>query len=36
MARAQRLVPAVLRALICAAAVTGVAIECAYGSLPVG
>ncbi|MFC9294315.1 Pr6Pr family membrane protein [Streptomyces sp. NPDC057011] len=32
---APRLVPAAFRALICAAAVVGVVIECAYGSVPV-
>ncbi|MGP3687002.1 Pr6Pr family membrane protein [Streptomyces sp. IBSNAI002] len=35
MTTAQRVVPAAFRTLICAAAVTGVVIECAYGSVPV-
>ncbi|MFD4242664.1 Pr6Pr family membrane protein [Streptomyces sp. NPDC058525] len=35
MTTARRVVPAAFRALICAAAVTGVVIECAYGSVPV-
>ncbi|MER6446262.1 Pr6Pr family membrane protein [Streptomyces venezuelae] len=35
MTAPSRLVPVVFRALVCAAAVVGVAIDCAYGSVPV-